>query len=165
MTKEIQLTKGQVALVDDWNYEMLCQYNWVATFNRYTSSFYVSRSCVDAEGKKKRIYLHRQILNLDPTSKYVVDHINHNPLDNREENLRICTSTQNSMNRGKQTNNTSGYKGVSRYRGSWQVGIVIEGVRKHIGIFPDIEVAARAYDLEAKKNFGVFANLNFSNDE
>ena len=105
--------------------------------------------------------LHRLLM--DPPKGMVIDHINHNGLDNRRENLRICTRAENSRNRGKQKNNTSGYKGVCWYKRDkkWRAQIKKDSKKIHIGYFDIIEDAARAYDAKAKELFGEFAHLNF----
>ena len=110
--KKITLTQGKEAIVDDDDYEMLMEYKWCAQ-KRITGIFYVARSTPkDSSGKQKILLLmHREITNAPKGME--VDHINGNPLDNRKENLRICTNQQNAMNRGKRSDNTSGYKGVS----------------------------------------------------
>ena len=78
-------------------------------------------------------YLHRFVLKAKKGEN--VDHINGNKLDNRKENLRKCTRSQNFANRKKYTNNTSGYKGVSKHGNKWQADIQINGKSKYLGIF------------------------------
>ena len=111
--------------------------------------------------RRKTLQLHRLLMN--PPKGMVIDHINHNGLDNRRENLRICTRAENSRNRGKQKNNTSGYKGVCWYKRDkkWRAQIKKDSKKIHIGYFDIIEDAARAYDAKAKELFGEFAHLNF----
>ena len=93
-----------------------------------------------------------------------LDHINRDGLDNRLYNLRLATRAQNGINRGKQRNNTSGYKGVIRNRqGNWFAQIKKDRRAVYLGIFPDRVSAAKAYDAKAREMFGVFATLNFPN--
>ena len=96
-----------------------------------------------------------------------IDHIE--PADSshaqdRLSNLRIVSRSQNLMNRGIQSNNTSGYKGVyfSKPTGKWRAKIMTSGRLKSLGYFPTAEAAASAYDLAAKDLHGGFARLNFS---
>ena len=107
--------------------------------------------------KGKSTLLHRLILGF-PASD--IDHINRNKLDNRKENLRLCTETQNNANTGPQANNTSGYKGVYKHRDQWQAQIVHKGKKIHIGYYPSKELAAVAYNIYAKSLFKEFAHLN-----
>jgi hypothetical protein len=92
-----------------------------------------------------------------------VDHRNHISDDNRWANLRESDSHQNSCNRRKQKNNTSGYKGVSwRKRDhTWETKIQVNGKTLHPGAFKRIDFAAWMYDLAALKHHGEFALLNF----
>ena len=110
--------------------------------------------------------MHRLIMNT-PKGMHT-DHINGNPLDNRKENLRICTPAQNSRNRRKNKNNKSGFKGVKRCCGSWYEGTIkwmasinFEGKRMHLGVYDIPEEAARAYDAKAIELHGEFAQTNF----
>ena len=89
-----------------------------------------------------------------------VDHINGNRLDNRKENLRLVTKSQNMMNRGVQKNSTSGYKGVNEHQGKWRAYILENGKQKHLGVFEDKKEAARAYNKMAKLLHGEYAVLN-----
>lgn len=110
---------------------------------------------------KKRIYLHRLIMNLI-SSKQPIDHIDRNKLNNTKNNLRFCTDSQNSSNISIRKNNTSGYKGViweKRYK-KWQAQIYKNKII-YIGLFEEKIEAARAYDKKAKELFGEFAWLNF----
>jgi hypothetical protein len=153
--KMIPLTQGKVALVDDEDFEYLMQWVWSASRN--TGTYYAIRN--DYTGKHKVIFMHRVILNAP--SNTMVDHANRNGLDNRRSNLRLCTSSQNTANSGPRSNNKSGYKGVRKKRGKWSAETNLLGKRIHIGTFDTPEQAARAYDAEVKKLFGVFAWLNF----
>ena len=153
MTQQIKLTRGQLAIVDDWWYEELNQYKW-----NYDGK-YASTTI-----KQIKFRMHRIILG---STSYVVDHINHDTLDNREENLRICNKTQNGANRGKQQNNTSGYKGVTwnKHAGKWLAQIKKDQKSYYLGIYDDAQDAARAYDVRSRMLFGEFAILNFPDNE
>jgi hypothetical protein len=160
--KEIKLSqsgrkyKGMyVALVDDADYEWLNQFRWTAFISNCT--VYAKR-VVDF----KTILLHRVILGL--TNNHVgIDHINGDGLDNRRDNLRIATQSQNTRNRkksklyrGKST--SSVYKGVywDKARHKW----VASSLNVYLGRFVTEKDAARAYNEYAIGHFGEFARLN-----
>lgn len=112
--------------------------------------------------RKIKVTMARQIMGLCNEDATVVDHINHNGLDNRKSNLRVCTVQQNTQNKNKDRGCTSSYKGVSkRSRGSRWVVMVRN---KHVGYFDTELLAAKAYDEEAKKQYGEYACLNFPNE-
>lgn len=88
-----------------------------------------------------------------------IDHINGNKTDNRWDNLRLATKSQNGMNRPAQSNNTSGYKGVSRNRKRWAASIQEDGLKRHLGTFDTPKEAHAAYCRAALKLYGEFARL------
>lgn len=150
--KEIKLTNGMITLIDEEDYEWLMKYNWYYNPEGYaitrTSSYSLE-------------FMHRMIMN--PPKGLFVDHINHNKLDNRRKNLRICTHAQNKQNQPKRADNTSGYKGVyisDKYTNRYRAKIRVNGVLENLGTFANIEDAARAYNQAAKFYFGEFACLN-----
>ena len=87
--KEIILTQGKVALVDDEDYEMINKFKW------FFHTGYASTNITE-KGRQRTIKMHRYILNAQ--KGFMVDHINHNTIDNRKENLRISTNQQNLFN-------------------------------------------------------------------
>ena len=99
---------------------------------------------------------------LNPTGSLVVDHIDGNGLNNQKSNLRIATRSQNSMNRDKQADNKSGYKGVywKDSHKKWAAVIKIERKAVHLGLFTDKEEAAKAYNEAVKVYFGEFGRTN-----
>lgn len=149
---EIPLTQGKLALIDDADYDLVKRLRWCACWEPRGKVFYVRSS----EG----IYLHRLIMQPDPAM--TVDHINHNPLDNRRSNLRIATRSQNQMNRGKQSNNTTGYKGVSLFKrtGKYRAYIMVQGKETHLGYFTTAEEASAAYQAKLGEFHGEFARFN-----
>jgi hypothetical protein len=147
--RTIELTKDQVALVDEEDYEELAKYKW-CTDGRYA---------IRREGPRPGyvIFMHKAVLKTAQT----VDHINQNTCDNRKSNLRLASKAQNSMNRGLQANSTTGYKGVSTSKGKFQAYIKYCGRKVNLGTYTTKEEAASAYDKAAIEFFGEFAVLNF----
>lgn len=105
--------------------------------------------------------LHRLLMN--PGKDEVVDHINHDPLDNRKSNLRVCSQVQNMWNQRSKKVASSGYKGVNHYKryDKFAAHITLDHKKYHLGYFSDAIDAAKAYDAKAKEFFGEFAQLNF----
>lgn len=164
--KEIKLTQGKVALVDDADYEWLNQWKWWA--HKDYNTFYARRSYL-LNGKTVGVKMHRLILNLtDP--KIIGDHKDGNGLNNQRYNLRICTTSDNGRNR-KTANGSSKFVGVSRVITKAQSGKDYQYWRgnikpdKHskiinLGHFKTEAEAAKAYNEAALKYFGEFASLN-----
>ena len=92
----------------------------------------------------------------------VIDHINGDRADNRLENLRMCTFQENHFNRGKQSNNKSGYKGVSwhKQKQKWVAQIKLDGRNKFLGFFDDPAKAYARYCEVARGRYGEFAKLD-----
>jgi hypothetical protein len=92
-----------------------------------------------------------------------IDHVNNNPRDNRMENLREASDAENARNRKSHTGSSSKYLGVSKIKnkGTWRAAIYIDGRLNFLGVFSCEIAAAKAYDEQAKKHFGKFANPNF----
>jgi hypothetical protein len=110
MTKQIELTQGQVALVDDDWFEYLNQWNWYARWDKTTSSFYAYRH----EAKnyvRTYFYMHRVVA--QTPKGLICDHINHDTLNNTEKNLRNVTNSQSIMNRRVRQDNKLGEKNIS----------------------------------------------------
>ena len=152
--KQIELTQGKVALVDDCDFEWLNQWRWYPKRTTY-GGFAAQRSETKTN---KTILMHRIIMNTPQGMD--TDHINHDTLDNRRLNLRICTRSQNNHNRSRQRGN---YKGVSFDKSTrkWRVNVWVEGTRYEVGYFEDEIEAAKAYDKKAKELVGEFVQLNF----
>lgn len=160
--KQIELTQGKVALVSDHQFERASQFNWHA-LKGWTGIYYAVRNGKRTpSGREPQVYLHRWLMGVtDP--KVEVDHIDGDGLNCQDENMRVCTHAENMFNRGKQKNNTTGYKGVSLGKsGKFQAYIKVNKVMKHLGFYDDIITAARVYDDAAKKYHGRFASLNFA---
>lgn len=91
-----------------------------------------------------------------------VDHINGDPSDNRRHNLRFCTAAENARNMALNRTNSTGFKGVSKWRGNmFRAYAVFEGKWRYLGSYHAAADAARAYDDFARSHFGAFACVNF----
>jgi hypothetical protein len=152
--KEIPLTQGKIAIVDDQDYEMLSHWKWSVMHNG--QKWYAQR--VDYENRKT-ILMHRVIT--DAPSGMDVDHANGDGLDNRRENLRVCTRSQNLANQSAKPNNLSGYKGVSwdKRMTRWIAFISVNNKTINLGRFDSREKAHEAYSQAAQTYFGEFARM------
>ena len=164
--KEIQITQGYKAQVDDEDYERVNQYKWQADVDLRKDgtvwNVYAIRQVKLNSGKRTTQKMHRFIMCIhDP--KVGVDH---NPdrsgLNNQKHNLRAATQQQNIASQNIGTKNTSGYKGVSWYKPlqKWHARIKVNYKTKHLGYFSDILDAARAYNQAARELYGEFAQVN-----
>ncbi len=163
MSKKIPLTQGQVALVDDEDFERLNQHKWCACKGHNT--FYAARNTPPQNGKRRKVYMHRDILGLPEGVQ--TDHRYGRGLDNRRANLRPATNQQNHFNLCSQSKNkTSKYKGVSWHKGTqkWRAQIQYNGKVIYLGLFDNEIEAAKAYDCKAREMFGQFALLNFNQE-
>ena len=165
---EIEI-KGYKVLIDDEDYDKVAKYNWsIDIQNRREGLKYVTHSIWQGSDKGYvTIKLHRLIMGCSIGDGMIVDHINHNTLDNRKCNLRVCKLGQNSMNRKTSKNSTTGYKGVWKRRDSGRYRVMLrnKGKRFNGGHYDSLEEAARAYDRLALKIFGEFAHTNFPKEE
>jgi len=158
--RRIPLTQGKFAIVDAEDYERIAGYKWFAA--RFERGFYALRTGKDNKGRQRNVRMHREILG-EPKGK-IIDHINHNGLDNRRANIRVVTRQQNTWNKRKQRGNCSSqYKGATwlKRAGKWQARITCNGKSIFIGYFDDQISAARAYDAKAAELYGDYAALNF----
>lgn len=151
MSKEIPLHgkygTGKFTIVDDEDYERVKNYSWSITANGYVVSD------KNINGKRKNILIHRIIMVVND-SKICVDHINHDKLDNRKENLRICTKAENCRNKlSKKEFKGAVYDGKRKV---WRVWCS----HKYYGSYATQIEAAKAYDLAAIELHGEFALTN-----
>jgi len=163
---QIPLSQGKVALVSPEDYHFLIQHKWCARASKH--NHYAVRSIPsNTKFKCTTIPMHRVILSRMVGCELLrtehCDHISGNGLDNRRENLRICTNAENSRNRKSQRGSSSQYKGASWRKDSekWQSNIQVDGKTLYLGCFTSEVQAAKAYDAAALKHFGRFAKTNF----
>jgi hypothetical protein len=157
--REIPLTKGARALIDDIDYNLVRGYKW-----HLDASGYAAHTFWNAGTRKKyNVRLHQFLIRVE--APFTVDHADGNRLDNRRSNLRVATYEQNQWNRRKFANRTSQFKGVKwrklKNGGHWQATITYHGKRQHLGSFDSEYHAALVYDWAASELFGDFAWLNF----
>lgn len=156
--KIIQLTQGQVAIVDDDDFEKIGSLRWHACWSRRGKTFYAHRNALNGNGKRTIIQMHRVIMGAtDPNIE--IDHKNHDTLDNRKENLRACSGLQNKSNRsGPQANSTSGVRGVYWHKraGKWMAQIKVNKKHIYLGLFDSKDKAAEAYASANREHFGEF---------
>lgn len=131
----------------------ISEFDWYLGKDGYPTSY---RS-TDGKMKLGRGYkLHRMVM---PCQKgMVVDHINHDRLDNRLSNLRICTPKQNSYNRSRQS---GGWKGVTKTNSGYIATVTKDGQKHQMTGLPDAKTAAKMYDMMAEELFGEYAGKNF----
>lgn len=147
-----------IVLIDEEDYEKIKIYTWGVQYSKRSNTFYVSR-----KEKNKTFLLHRLITNCP--DGLVVDHINHNTLDNRKCNLRVCDNSENCRNMNKPKHGvTSIYKGVRKYRNNKYSACIKHNKKQiHIGYYYSEIEAAIAYNEAALKYHGEFSRLNIIN--
>lgn len=165
--KELITTNGFIVKLDDEDYERFKGVTWYAS--KGVAGGYYARRIDTPTGQRILRLLHRCVMNV--TSKdLVVDHINHDTLDNRKENLRVCTQAENRLNRRSAKGSSSKYLGVSKAtmkRGQkvytyWKAEIRTPSKYMYLGIFKNEVDAAMKYNEAAKLHYGDYANLNIT---
>jgi hypothetical protein len=163
MVREIPLTQGKVALIDDEDFARVNAFKWYTLALRKTDGscrYYAWRSVRQPDGKRVWIYLHRFLMNAP--ADLVVDHVNGNGLDCTRTNMRLATHAQNVQNMRPHKHGVSGFKGIWRRKsGRWQAEIRAEDRRIRLGTYDDPAFAAAIYDAAARQLFGHFSNTNF----
>lgn len=158
--KEIPLTQNQVAIVNDHWYEYLNQWKWRALWNVDTKSFYAYREEWNPETKtRKAVYMHRVVARTP--AGMICDHIHHNTLDNREEELRNLTPAQSNMNMRLRKDNRLGIRGVRQTEcGTYTARLTIGRKTLLCKNFEKLEDAIQARKDAETKYFGTFAMEN-----
>lgn len=157
-----------IALVDDEDYVWLVRHNWRVHINGTGTNrrVYAVRQVVAPDGSRTDLRMHREVwarVNGPIPAGREIDHAEPGELgglDNRRRNLRLATKSLNQANSRPAENNSSGFKGVHRYK-RWRAQITIDGRARHLGYFDTPEEAAKAYDQAAVSAFGTHARPNF----
>lgn len=153
MAYTINLTKSKKAIIDNEDYALISQYKWY-----FLSNGNYACTTIGGRKNKKTILMHRLIMQT-PNNMYT-DHINHNGLDNRRSNLRICTNSQNQGNAVGYSKKTK-FKGIELLpSGKWRARINIQGKTKHLGVTCSEIEAAQLYNKAAINHYGKFALTN-----
>ncbi len=158
--KRIPLTQGKFALVDDEDFDKVSQHKWSARKTGYVWYAMTNIPTRNTKRRQKLLLMHRFIIKT-PTGMET-DHKDRDGLNNQKSNLRWATSAQNSANKKRQENNTSGYRGVSwkTQNNKWQAAIQYCRKCLYIGLFDTKEEAAKAYNSKAKELHGEYARIN-----
>lgn len=164
--REIELSLGQVALVDDADFEWLKTFEWWARWAKNTRSYYAISKERESPNVWRTVLMHRLILGLKYKDGKICDHIDGNTLNNQRHNLRIATSQQNASNRKLPAHNISGFKGVCfrRDAGRYQARIRVDGKLISLGWSDNPSEAHALYCSAAREHFGEFANIGRSRE-
>ena len=150
--KEIPLTQGMVALIDDEDFERVITINWHASLSKDHNTYYAMGYLTG----RKHIAMHRIILGAN-NPQILIDHIDGNGLHNWRSNLRMTNNSVNILNSPKRCNTTSKFKGVTwkKSRNKWCAWYSSNHTTKHIGLFDDELSAARARDAKIIEMLGI----------
>lgn len=148
-TVSIVCSSGDIILVDLDDLHKFEQYYWSKNKIGYAQA----RDCDTGKG----ILMHRLIMNTKDRSE-IVDHINHNTLDNRKVNLRVCSQSKNMANQLLSKRNTSGHKGVSwnKEKNKWEARITFKRNKMFIGYFDNLDEAVEARREAELSTFGEY---------
>lgn len=158
--KEIKLTQGKIAIIDDEDYDrVIAMGKWYFHHSGYAArSEHYKKPC----GKDAVIHIRMHRVLFDIPKNMLIDHINGNRLDNRKCNLRICTPSGNARNAAVNKNSSSGFKGVTFFKkqSKFRARIAVDGKQIFLGYFDNPTEAASAYNFAAIKYHQEFAKLN-----
>jgi hypothetical protein len=167
MTNRNLITQAELKEIVSYDQESGLFYWKVARQNNRIKAGSVA-GCVDSKGyivmtlKGRQYKAHRlawlYIMGMWP--KELIDHIDMNRSNNKWSNLREATHSQNKANIKKFSNNTSGVKCVTRYKGKWKVAIMVNGKNVNLGSYDDLEDAKLRYKIAANEYFGQFARVD-----
>ena len=161
-TRQVPLSKGYVAIIDEADYILIKPYKWHVCKDRQHKA-YAKTSVYVPGGNPKTVRMHRLILGC---TTGIVDHIDGDGLNNCRSNLRIVTPEQNGQNREKRAQASSQYKGVylkihkAKKWSKWQAVIKVNKKMVYLGCYRDEVDAATAYNFAAHEFFGEFARFN-----
>lgn len=147
--REIELSQGKVALVDDEDFDYLNQFKWCVLTGNPKTMLYACRRL----DKHTLLLMHCEIMDYKG-----IDHKDRNGLNNTRDNLRRASESQNRCN--VLARSVCGYKGVTKYKNKWKARIQFEGLEHYLGLFETVEEAAKARDVKAEELHGEFAVLN-----
>ncbi len=159
--REISLSQGQIAIVDESDYEILRRHKWHAVWCEYTHSFYAQTWLYVPY--KRREFMHRIVMECEKRDGKQIDHINGQTTDNRRSNLRFVTHSQNQMNRKLHSAiSASGHRGVSwcKITNKWKVRVNVDGKEIWLGRHTDKQVAINIAKSALVENFGEYARTS-----
>jgi AP2 domain len=158
MTIEVPLSQGLIAVIDAADEALIAPYKWCASVGKWAT--YAVANYVKPDGRRSMLKMHRVIMGAVPGQ--LVDHRNHNGLDNQRSNLRLCGTSQNGANARRSRRNSTGYRGVGWHKqaGKWRAYIEVDKKLRHLGLFDDPWEAAQAYNAAAREAWGEFAYQN-----
>lgn len=147
---EIKLKRGGVTIIDDGDFELVSQWKWTTNIYGYVVTYI----------KCKALFMHRLLLKTP--REFDTDHINGNILDNRKQNLRLCTKAQNQHNAKVRKDSRTGFKGVRLSGKKFYAEIRCHKKIYYLGVHETPVEAAKAYDAKAIELHGEFARTNKS---
>lgn len=156
---EIITKSGDAIIYDDNDHELISKYRWHT--KRVAKKRYAAGRLIPGRKDAQIVQMHRLIMGVLKNRRITVDHINGNGLDNRRENLRLCSIHQNSHNAVRITSH--GFVGISyqKAHNKWRASICYKGKRIYLGEYDQPEEAAAVYDSHARKYYGPMAKVNF----